>query len=89
MNSSSKWWWPRVEDDICAGKTFDPGSGHKHLSRLVYQAATNDRGRNLGSFLCRGREFNFFSFIYLFSSFQNSFRIFRHYHTYSTLLHKY
>ena len=29
MNSSSKWWWPRVEDDICAGKTFGPGSSHK------------------------------------------------------------
>ena len=21
-----KWWWPRVEEDICAGKTFGPGS---------------------------------------------------------------
>ena len=41
-----------------------PGAGSKHLSRLVYQAATNSRGRNLGSFLCRGREFIFFSFIY-------------------------
>ena len=20
-----KWWWPRVEEDICAGKTFGPG----------------------------------------------------------------
>ena len=79
-----KWWWPRVEEDICAGKTFDPGSGHKLLSRLVYQAATNDRGRNLGSFLCRGREFILFYFLHF-----KIFFVYFYATTYITLLHKY
>ena len=58
---------------LCRGREFILFRGLGLLMILC-------RGRNWGTFMCRGREFILFSFIYFFSSFQNSFRIFLRYH---------